>query len=282
MKSLIHQLEGLPPIQYNLGALQTRRDMFVHSRPNLSLPSLVDLDDRSQERVLNSPEFFRFAIVRNPYTRIVSAWQSKVLVCEPGFEYICKEILGSLPSPTNKRLVSFPEFLNFIQTSNPNSFNPHWRPQADHLFYNVLNFSAVGKLEQLGTFLSRFQQHLGMQSPFQLPSSNRSPVTVGVALTEEDASRIYDIYRCDFESFGYDRFDIPAPKHVANDSARSDLPAVLDEIVERNIIIGLYARDRANLVAQARWAPRHVWLAVLRRLGLRRNVPQPQFTESQF
>lgn len=278
IKTLIHGIEGMPPIQYYLETWQTRRDMFVHARQNIKLPSLLDFDDRTQNLILNSPEFFRFAIVRNPYTRIISAWQSKVLLCEPGFEFVYKQILGSLPGLSNKRLVSFAEFLDFIESSDPGGFNPHWRLQTDHMFYNVLNFSVIGKLEQLGTILSRLQAHIGSSYPLQVPSGNRSPVAAGVTLTAEDASRIYRIYRQDFDNFGYEKSEIPPAKSSHTADSAGNVAAILDEIVERNILISLHIQEHDRLIARARRTPSHVFGAAVRRVRRWMNPSRSQLS----
>src|SRR5271157_1846530 len=89
MKELLRLQQGAPPIQPFVGKLmETRRDMFIHARENVPLPSLVDLDNPTQREVLESNGFFRFTIVRNPYTRLVSAWKNKVVSCEPGAERV--------------------------------------------------------------------------------------------------------------------------------------------------------------------------------------------------
>src|SRR6267143_5329565 len=87
MKELLRSVENAGPIKaFADGSPQTRRDMFIHARPNVPLPSLLDLDDRTQRRVLEAPDVLRMTVVRNPYTRLVSAWTNKILLCEPGVQ----------------------------------------------------------------------------------------------------------------------------------------------------------------------------------------------------
>jgi len=85
--------------------------MFIHARPNVPLPSLVDLNNRTQEEVLESPDFLRITVVRNPYTRLISAWTNKILLCEPGVKEEYLQIKGQLPALHKKSLISFPEFV---------------------------------------------------------------------------------------------------------------------------------------------------------------------------
>ncbi len=86
MKTLLQKIEGLPPIQPFTGLnREVRRDMFIHERGLFKMASLLDFDSKVQEMILNSPEIFRFTIVRNPYTRLSSAWRDKVRLCAPGY-----------------------------------------------------------------------------------------------------------------------------------------------------------------------------------------------------
>src|SRR5215472_5421525 len=66
MKEILRTMAGAPPIKLFADEVwETRREMFVHGRSNVPLPSLVDLDDKTQRQVLESPDFFRMTIVRN-------------------------------------------------------------------------------------------------------------------------------------------------------------------------------------------------------------------------
>jgi hypothetical protein len=265
MKVLIHQLEGAPPLRYFLSGAQSRREMFIHSRPNVPLPSLVDLDDKTQKMVLTSPDVFRFTIVRNPYTRLISAWKSKVVLCEPGFEYVYRDIHGSLPH-SNNDLITFSEFLDYVEKSDPWTYNPHWMLQSDHLFYEAFDFSFVGKMEKLNDALARFQSHIGTIARFDVGTSNSSAFKGDVTLTEDQANRIYKIYRNDFENFGYERTELPRPKNSEHSDMGVNPANTYNEILERNIIIAMLARDRADLMAKVRWTPSGVLGGISRKL----------------
>ena len=167
MKELLRLQHGAPPIQLFVGNLmETRREMFVHARENVPLPSLVDLDEATQKEVLESDSFFRFTIVRDPYTRLVSAWKNKVVPCEPGAERLYLEIKGRLPDMHTKELIAFDEFVGYLQAKGDlTAFDPHWRRQVDHLFFDALSFSHVGKVEDMSAIMARFQQHLGLAEP---------------------------------------------------------------------------------------------------------------------
>lgn len=238
MKELIARIENCWPLAapFPLGDAHTRRDMVIHERDRIAVPSLVDLDSNLQREVLESPEFLRLLVVRNPYTRLVSTWRSKVIVCEPGFEHIYRSIHGDLPALSNKKYVSFSEFVDYIaQTDDLDHCNPHWRRQIPHAFFPAMNFNFIGRTENLSEVLVRVQQQVGSPAPLELPATtNSSPVLTDPRFDAALAARIFDLYQDDFELLGYDRDSWPqqarGPELVAE--------TVLDEIVERNLIIG--------------------------------------------
>jgi hypothetical protein len=261
MKELLRVIEKAPPLKLFTGRQrETRRDMFIHTRSNVPLPSLVDLDDNTQKQVLESPEFLRMAVVRNPYTRLLSAWRSKVALCEPTARDVYLQAKGRLPDIHNKSLVSFGEFVEYLQTKRDlDTCEPHWRRQIDHMFFPALNFSLVVKLEQLKEGLRRFQQHLGVSDPLTADGRNVSMPVPGAGYTAELAHRVYSLYRPDFEVLGYDRDTWARAKQSPNGQPTNSAAyteKLLDEIIERNIVISSLYDERERLQAQLRHVSR--------------------------
>jgi hypothetical protein len=242
MKFVLHQLEGGAPIKLFVGGLrETRREMFIHARENIPLVSLLDLNDETQREVLESPDFLRFTIVRNPYTRLVSAWNSKIRLCEPGFEHIHSQIKKHAPEFRSKSLVSFEEFIDYI-TSNCDlrTCDVHWRRQADHTFFKALNYSYVGKVETFAETLQRLGKHLKLTEPLLETPRNSSEFYTGPKYCEGIlANKIYDLYRVDFDTFCYEK-DWPSD-YRAQSNPRTDVntleQSLSNEIIERNLII---------------------------------------------
>ena len=251
MKELLRVLEGAPPLQLFAGSLmETRREMFVHARENVPLSSLVDLDDVTQKNVLESGDFLRFAIVRNPYGRLVSAWKNKVVPCEPGGERLYLEIKGRAPEMHAKSLITFDEFVNYLDAKcDVSNCDPHYRRQVDHIFAKALDFSHIGKLENMVATLAVFQQHLGLAEPLLAGKKNVSGA-VGLATCNQNlADKVYSLYREDFERFGYDRESWRDGQSATPPTAKVVVAEekFYDEIIERNLIIaGLY-QERERL-----------------------------------
>jgi len=239
MKQLLHRLEGAPPIKlFSPGLRESRRDMFVHARENMPLPSLVDLDDRLQREVLESPDFLRMIVVRNPYTRLASAWRNKVILCEPGYDRVYLAVRGRLPETGRKQLVGFAEFVEYVSGEDLTSCDSHWSPQTVHAFMAALDFNLVGKTENMQALLSRFARHLGVAETLVLPESNASIAAAFSPYNAELAAQVYSLYKPDFDTLGYRRDDWQAGREPAVSLREQEL---LDEIVERNLVVsGLY------------------------------------------
>jgi hypothetical protein len=243
MKWLLHALERLPPIEYFTGwQRESRRDMFIHERANIKIPSLLDLDDATQEFVLTAPEFMRFTVVRNPYMRIESAWKDKVRLCAPTYERFYKGAKGKLPEGNDPlSLMTFREFVDVIAREDLANCDAHWRLQVVQTLRGALKLSHVGRLEKLSETIRILYAHLGEVQPPQPATMNR---TAGASHYDEDiAKTVHGLYRQDFEAFGYD------PDSWVRGSDRTGPPVVpesifVDEVLERNIVIGHLYEER--------------------------------------
>jgi hypothetical protein len=246
MKWLLHSLENLPPIEYFTGwQRESRRSMFIHERSNLKIPSLLDFDDATQEYVLTSPQFMRFTVVRNPYTRIESAWKDKVRLCEPTYERFYQGIRGKLPSGRHpSTIITFREFVDVISREDLANCDAHWRLQVVQTLRGALNFSHIGRVEDFSRIIQDLRAHLGIPPSQQLAALNQ---TAGASHYDEDiATAIYKLYRQDFDAFGYE------PNSWVKPSDESESPVVpeatfVDEVLERNIVISHLYEERDAL-----------------------------------
>ena len=245
IKWLLHDLEHLPPINSLPGSREVRRDMFIHDRGAVNIPSLLDFPDNIQEEILESEAFFRFTVVRNPFTRVESAWKDKVRLCAPKYEYIYLQLRGALPRPSDlDSLITLEEFTEFLMTLDLSEGDPHWRIQSDHLFFPILNFNHIGKVEDLDKTLESFFGHLSIDRP-RAGKMNSTPHQSNYSSTVME--NIYKMYRKDFDNVDYQRI----MKHCTNaDIASFDIVrrSYEGEILERNIVLGqVYAElDRTS------------------------------------
>jgi hypothetical protein len=254
MKTLISATEGGPPIKTLSGGLdESRREMFIHARENVPVPSLVDLDDAAQREVLHAPDFLRMTVVRNPYTRVLSAW-NKVMLCEPGAEEQYLAIKGEIPGFTSKNLITLAEFVDYLTTQDLRTCDAHWSFQTTHLFMDALDFNFVGKIENMAEVMEQFSQRLGQRGRFIAEQRNRSHGSTVASFDSELAGRVHKLYAVDFERLGYHADSWPAgDPSVARMVSEQKFN---DEIVERNLLLSELYKEVYSLRAKVRRADR--------------------------
>jgi hypothetical protein len=251
MKTLILSVEKLPNVAPFVGShREVRRDMFIHERSQVKLPSLLDFEDRTQQEILTSPDFFRFTLVRNPYTRLQSAWQDKVRLCAPRYEGLYYGLKGALPTGRNPNsIISFSEFVRWVSAEDLSTGDHHWRRQTAHLFYPAFDFNVVGHLEQFNAVVAAFYGHIGLHGDLPPPMNESGPVT---EFDEGLAQLVYALYKSDFDAFGYPAESWPRPRNGATEPRTIPEARYLDELIERNIVIGHLYEERDRLVERVR------------------------------
>jgi predicted O-methyltransferase YrrM len=220
--------------------------MFIHERSQFQLPSLLDFDDETQEEILQSEDFFRFTVVRNPFTRLQSAWQDKIRLCAPRYEGMYYALRGRLPTGRDPdSIISFEEFVQAISHDSLTTCDHHWRLQTAHLFYPALRFSLVGHLEEFNRAIRAFVTHLGKCS-HELPNMNEANQSPAL-FSESLAHQVYMLYKPDFDAFAYPEDSWPRPRHEQAVARTVSEARYLDEVIERNIVIGFLYEERARL-----------------------------------
>ena len=129
---------------------EATRDQTVHDA------SLWDprhrLEQRSateREWILESDEWFRFTVVREPARRIWSAWVSKVLVRDPRFVLMFGEDwFPAVPSSAIDVVTSFRAFVSGLP-NQPDWADPHWSAQHELAGISRIEYDHVGRLESL-------------------------------------------------------------------------------------------------------------------------------------
>jgi hypothetical protein len=151
LKRLIASVENLRDADFLESlALDSKLSMQVHDRSLFKLPSLCSASSELAEEALTSDRFFRFCFVRNPYSRMFSAWQSKILIREPYFLVNFRNLPMEFSAAESWSAMrhSFGRFVAFIKdTEFPDFSDPHWRPQHELVFSDKINYALIGRTE---------------------------------------------------------------------------------------------------------------------------------------
>jgi hypothetical protein len=175
-------------------------DGSVHDRDRS--PLMAPYDSLADFLVAqHDPRWVRFSFVRNPFTRILSGYLDKVISDE--VERV--RLLPELGLSADK-VPSLEDFLVAIKRQNVCDLDIHWLPQSEilcgfrapHFIGRFENFdSDAGRVFPL--ILGEKAKDLGVHAPHATGASRLVHEYVG----RIEARLIADIYRADFESYGY-------------------------------------------------------------------------------
>jgi len=150
-----------------------------------------DLALSRSERYWERRQPFVFTVVRNPYSRSLSA-----------FFYLRK--IGKIPNH-----LEFNEFMQSTFLHAGPEFDPHFEPQEKFSSpINEMGFDIVIKMEDISKEWTGIASMIG--APLQLPQSNRTLEEKSFSSIDVSTRRIIEaVYERDFSGLGYDRISSP-------------------------------------------------------------------------
>ena len=247
--ALLWSLAGLARLPESLFAdspgREVTRSLTIHDMSRW--PEYFRFGERSPEdrrRILEADDWFRFTVVRHPYARLWSAWQSKILLAEPQFiEKFATQTWFPPPARSAAEIIdSFREFLAALE-KDPGLVHAdvHWAPQFDLIEYPQISYEHVGQVKKLGETLNRLREHLGDTKGFSIPAlphTNVSALPYTVELfTDADTRFLADVYADDMRTFGYEPHLRDAPGNAVPGEWTSTVETVtpaLEELRQRN------------------------------------------------
>ena len=165
--------------------------------------TLLDMADSDQDRA-SLKEFSFFTVVRNPWTRTLSAFLDKI-ANGPHDKY------GSIPGFGDNSRTGFEAFIAFLGHGGLQA-NHHWKPQNDALLLPASHFQTICRLEHLSEELpvALAKSGLTLPSPDQLrqphhiESNQRSKLTQAASKLLQYYSpatirAVADLYAADFK-----------------------------------------------------------------------------------
>ena len=155
--------------------------------------------------------WFVFAVVRDPWSRLWSAWESKFLTRHPGFvrKYGDQPWFPRVPRSPDDVVE---DFRTFVET-HPWTTDPqlvrdaHFYPQVRSVRADGLGYSGVYDLSAMPALVHDLHEHLaglGLdRDELYMPRANETPLALTAeVLGDGVAERIRELYRPDFERFG--------------------------------------------------------------------------------
>jgi hypothetical protein len=162
------------------------------------------------EERLRSPFIVKFCFVRNPYSRLLSAYLDKIAQGKPIFDIIRKQLGHGQAGGLS---IGFDEFVQAVIHQPVSMMDSHWRTQYHQTLQDVVPYSFIGKVENLDEDIARLGSLLGADlTQFmrdEVDHATQADEKMARYYTTEMQNAVYEKYRIDFENFGYDR-ELPA------------------------------------------------------------------------
>ncbi|HCI12768.1 MAG: hypothetical protein A2063_05635 [Gallionellales bacterium GWA2_60_142] len=206
-------------------------ELVIHDALGKVSSGITGLSPSELEIPIISEDYFRFAVVRNPYKRIFSAWQSKILLQEPlQAEPFLNCDFCHRPIKCVADIASlFEEFLEHIATFPEEWLDAHWKPQADLLRPDIISYSLISRIEEPEILVRALREHVKFEivSPFAANHKNVSLIPYSREfVTDRSAELIGKMYAQDFIAFGYDIAPPESKNKISSDLLKTAIHGI--------------------------------------------------------
>jgi hypothetical protein len=137
--------------------------------------SLASYTETERKNLLNDPNFFKFAFVRNPWSKLASAYLNKFVHPKKSNHHFLLEVINKIYQkkdlePNYQKSITFKEFVEYLALTEDSEIDNHWKPQ--HLFLENIQFDFIGRFENLVEDFNYIKERLNIK--INLPYWNKS------------------------------------------------------------------------------------------------------------
>jgi hypothetical protein len=229
-------------IEQSTFSMQSDLELVIHDTLSRVAPEFTGSNETGLLEALSSPDYFRFCVVRNPYTRVFSAWQSKWLLREPlqAKAYVNTEDEPAIESAADIRM-AFEAFLRVLATVDESSLHDvHVAPQVTLLDPERISYKMMAHIEDPSALEKALAAQIGpgFRNPLSGNRANVSLLPYSAAWFSDEAAKLTrSIYARDFEVFGYDTV-VPTGAEALSDDVLAMALRSIKLLRGRNVRIG--------------------------------------------
>lgn len=154
-------------------------------------------------------KYFLFTFVRNPYSRVLSAYLDKILDKKEKYDSShYKKYRNKMFKFSNSKKITFENFVIYLENGGLYD-NPHWTPQLDLIPVDIGKLDFIGKQENLEDDINHITLKLfnsdKVETHSKLFHETGANNLIKEYYTKELQDKVYTLYKDDFDSFKYDR-----------------------------------------------------------------------------
>lgn len=189
----------------------------IHGRKN-GLRRLMWLPYHVAMQKMKKPNVKKFVVVRDPFSRLVSAYQNKIAspwpdqrvdFWEKHIRNECPHFVNSMQMAREGPLMSIEQFLScLLSEDNIAQSNEHWRPQTQLCALDFIQYDRHLHLESLHSDAADLIQFLGWKENITSFQFHRNPIysrPLAQFFSEEAIQMVLRYYEKDFEVLGYSK-----------------------------------------------------------------------------
>jgi len=244
---------------YRAPAAHQSRLMTIHTDRALwkQAPQLKNVPDELIQRISRDDGWLIFAVVRDPWSRLWSAWQSKFLVRHAAYvnKFSGEPWFPRVPRSSEDVIEDWRTFVHAEPwiTNEALAVDVHFKTQAYSVRPDGVNYTKIYDLQDMSTLVHDIESHLaslGMARRLYLPRANENPLPLTRrVLADGVAEAIATSYKEDFDRFG-ERWNLESLRYAPDGWSEDALAHVRFHTI---------ANERIGDMAQTLRATRKAW-----------------------
>jgi len=145
------------------------------------------------------PSYFKFAVLRNPFDRIVSAYFDKFAKYE-NIDLTARPVVVAVHKslgmePDIQKSITFRQFVQYLAETEDFLLDEHWRPQHSFLCQNAIHFDFIGQFENLEETVQTLEKQFGFTVKTKVtPSGKKGFGHITHYESFEEGNAFHDLY----------------------------------------------------------------------------------------